>query len=64
MAGRLLIAALLYGVTLHGQASAPPATVKPFPPGLSGTLVFQSDIPGPDIPDGRIHIFTLDLATG
>lgn len=29
-----------------------------------GTLVFQSDIPGPDNPDGRIHIFTLDLATG
>ena len=64
MAGRLLIAALLYGVTLYAQTSAPPATVKPFPTGLSGTLAFQSDIPGPDNPDGRIHIFTLDLATG
>ena len=64
MAGRLLIAALLCGATLHGQTSAPPAAAKPFPAGLSGTLVFQSDIRGPDNPDGRIHIFTLDLASG
>jgi TolB protein len=64
MAGRLLIAALLYGVTLHGQTSAPPSTVQPWPTGVIGTLAFQSDKPGPDNPDGRIHIFTLDLATG
>jgi Tol biopolymer transport system component len=31
---------------------------------LSGTLLFQSDRPGPDNPDGRSHLFTIDLATG
>jgi Tol biopolymer transport system component len=62
--GRLLITALLFGVTLHGQASAPPSAVTPFPSGLSGTLVFHSDRPGPDNPDARNHIFTIDLATG
>lgn len=64
MLGRLLIAALLFTTTLYGQASAPPSAVKPFPGGLAGTLVFQSDMPGPDNPDARNHIFTIDLAGG
>jgi len=60
VAGVLLLAV----ATLVTQASPPPATVKPFPAGLTGTLVFQSDIPGADNPDGRAHLFTIDLATG
>ena len=63
MIGRLLIAVVLSGATLVGQASVVPATVTPFPSGLTGTLVFSSDLRGPDNPDGRNHIFTLDLAT-
>ena len=46
------------------QAPALPQTVTPLPPGLSGTLVFQSDLRGPDNPEGRNHIFALNLATG
>lgn len=41
-----------------------PAVVNPFPAGLSGTLVFQSDIPGPDNPDARSHIYTIDVSNG
>ena len=65
MTGRLLVAALLFATTtLLGQTSPVPSAVGPFPAGLSGTLVFQSDRPGPDNPDGRNHIFTIDLAGG
>ena len=46
------------------QSPARPAIVKPFPTGLSGTLVFHSDLRGPDNPQGRGRIYTLDLATG
>ena len=46
------------------QTPARPAVVKPFPTGLSGTLVFHSDLRGPDNPEGRGRIYTLDLATG
>ena len=63
MLGRLLIAALLLGATLNGQTSVLPATVTPFPAGLTGTLVFHSDLRAPDNPDGRNHLFTIDLAT-
>ena len=63
MLGRLLIAALLLGATLTGQTSVLPATVTPFPAGLNGTLVFHSDVRAPDNPDGRNHLFTIDLAT-
>jgi TolB protein len=64
MTGRLLAAALLFSTTtLLGQSSAP-STAKPFPAGLSGTIVFQSDVRGPDNPDGRNHIFAMDLASG
>jgi TolB protein len=40
------------------QSGNLPAAVSPFPAGLSGELVFQSDI------DGRPKIFKLDLASG
>lgn len=63
-AGRFLIAAVLFAATRSGETSAVPAAVKPFPAGLSGTLVFQSDIGGPDNPQGRAHLYTIDLATG
>src|SRR6187397_3215525 len=46
------------------SAQAGPSLARPFPTGLTGTLAFQSDRPGPDNPDGRSHIFTIDLATG
>ena len=65
MVGRLFISAVLaLGTTLGAQTSPPPAAAKPFPGGLSGTLAFQSDVRGPDNPDGRNHIFTIDLASG
>jgi TolB protein len=38
--------------------------VTPFPGGLRGTLVFQSDIRSADNPHGRAHIYTIDLSTG
>jgi TolB protein len=63
MVGRLLIVAVLFGTTLHGQTSALPSAVSPFPTGLTGTLLFSSDRRGPDNPDGRNHLFTLELAT-
>jgi len=59
---RLSGLALLFSVF---SAAAPlPSAVKPFPTGLRGTLVFQSDIRGPENPQGRAHIYTIDLSTG
>jgi Tol biopolymer transport system component len=51
---------LLAGASALPLAQAPrlPQPVAPFPPGLAGTLVFQSDIAG------RPGIYTLDLAKG
>jgi len=49
---------------LAAQSPSLPQIVAPFPRGLSGTLVFQSDLAGPDNPQGRTRIYTLDLATG
>jgi Tol biopolymer transport system component len=46
------------------ETAALPAAVKPFPAGLSGTLVFHSDLRGPGNPEGRSRIYTLDLAKG
>jgi Tol biopolymer transport system component len=46
------------------QAPSKPDIVTPFPSGLRGTLLFQSDRPAPDNPDGRSHLFTLDLSSG
>ena len=64
MLGRLLdCSSAASAATLIGQTSVLPATVAPFPTGLTGTLVFHSDLRAPDNPDGRNHIFTIDLAT-
>lgn len=46
------------------QAPSLPQAVTPWPAGLGGTLVFQSDRPGPDNPSHRNHIFTIDVGTG
>lgn len=62
--GRLLIALLCCCAGLSAQSATRPQAVQPIPAGLTGTLVFQSDISGPDNPQGRAHIYTIDLATG
>lgn len=54
---------LLFAAGL-AQAPAQPSPATPFPAGLGGTLVFQSDVRGPDNPEARNHIFTIDLASG
>lgn len=59
---RVLLSLALAGAIT--QAPAAPSTVQPFPAGLSGTLLFQSDKPAPDNPDGRSHLFTIDLRSG
>jgi len=59
---RLFLGAFLAGALF--QAPALPSAAKPFPSGLSGTLLFQSDRPAPDNPEGRSHLFTIDLAGG
>ena len=46
------------------MAGAQPVAVSPFPSGLSGTLAFQSDVTSPSNPNGRVKIYTIDLATG
>lgn len=61
---RTILTALLFATTLSAQAPGGPSAAKPFPTGLTGTLAFQSDLRGADNPDGRNHIFTIDLATG
>ena len=62
--GRLLLT-LLFGATLTAApVGSVPSAVKPFPSGLRGTLVFQSDIRGAGNPYGRAHIYTIDLSTG
>ncbi|MFA5909698.1 MAG: DPP IV N-terminal domain-containing protein [Vicinamibacterales bacterium] len=55
---------VLAASTVTGQSPATPRIVTPFPTGLSGTLAFQSDLAGPDNPQGRTRLYTLDLATG
>lgn len=60
---RILTALFLAGGVLW-QSPAVPQAVSPFPRGLAGTLAFMSDRRAPDNPDGRNHIFALDLATG
>lgn len=44
--------------------AAQPAAVSPFPRGLSGTLAFQSDIVTATNANGRVRLYTIDLATG
>ena len=45
-------------------AGAQPTAVAPFPRGLSGTLAFQSDKIAPSNPNGRVRLYTINLATG
>jgi len=61
---RSLLTALVLSATLVAQGSPLPQAVKPFTIGLSGSLVFQSDLRAADNPDGRNHIFTIDLSNG
>ncbi len=62
---RTIVLILLLGVAqLAAQAPAIPQVVADFPKGLTGTLVFQSDLAGPDNPQGRTRLYTLDLVTG
>lgn len=56
-AGLLGTAGALAGIQAPPSNRAPEA-VRPFPPGLSGTLVFESDV------SGRPAIYTLTLADG
>ena len=60
----LLMSLVLLPINVGGQAPAVPAVVRPFPTGLTGTLVFHSDLRGPGNPEGRSRIYTLDLAKG
>jgi Tol biopolymer transport system component len=61
MARALVLTLLLFTATLVAQSPGMPQAVAGFPSGLKGTIVFQSDIRSADNPDGRNHIFTLDL---
>lgn len=61
---RVIGVALLLSCGLAAQAPAVPQVAASFPRGLTGTLVFQSDLAGPDNPQGRTRIYTLNLATG
>jgi TolB protein len=45
-------------------ADAQPSAVSPFPRGLSGTLVFQSDARSATNPSGKNKIYTLNLSSG
>ncbi|MEP7118648.1 MAG: hypothetical protein ABI880_13745 [Acidobacteriota bacterium] len=62
LAAALLAAGLMAATVDPGHTQAPgirlPEAVRPFPPGLSGTLVFESDVAG------RPAIYTLALDTG
>lgn len=56
--------ALLCVAAPLAQSTPVPAAVSPFPRGLSGTIAFQSDFRSSSNPNGRIRIYTIDLATG
>jgi TolB protein len=56
--------ALLCAAVPSAQAPQVPAAVSPFPRGLTGVIAFQSDLRSPANPDGRIRLYTIDLATG
>jgi Tol biopolymer transport system component len=58
----MLAAALLW--LSVPQTAAQPTAVSPFPRGLSGTLAFQSDARSASNPNGRVKIYTIDLASG
>ena len=60
----IFLATWLVGATVVAQSPAVPTAVAPFPQGLTGTIVFHSDRRAPDNPDGRNHIFSINLAGG
>ena len=62
MIQRVLVIALL--LLAAREAVAQPTAVSPFPRGLSGTLAFQSDKVTSSNPNGRVRLYTIDLATG
>jgi Tol biopolymer transport system component len=64
MARFVVLSLLLAFGRVTAQTPATPRLVDPFPKGLTGTLVFQSDLAGPDNPQGRTRIYTMNLATG
>lgn len=45
-------------------AAAQPSAVSPFPRGLTGTVAFQSDARSTSNGEGRVRLYTIDLATG
>ena len=45
-------------------ADAQPSAVSPFPGGLSGTIAFQSDTRSASNPNGRVRLYTINLASG
>ena len=57
----LATALLLVAASMTG---AQPMAVSPFPRGLTGTLAFQSDARSTTNPNGRVKIYTIDLANG
>ena len=56
-----LVLLLMIGAS---RTDAQPAAVSPFPSGLSGTLAFQSDTRSAANLNGRVRLFTLNLANG
>jgi Tol biopolymer transport system component len=63
VARRIVAATALLWLTASA-AEAQPTAVSPFPRGLSGTIAFQSDARGQTNPNGRVKIYTIDLASG
>lgn len=57
------IALLLIGASVAGAQPGPTA-VSPFPPGLSGTLAFQSDARTASNPNGLVKIYAIELTSG
>jgi TolB protein len=58
----VIVATLLLSVS-SAFAQDGPAAVSPFPRDLEGVLAFQSDIKTAFNPNGRVKIYTIDLAT-
>lgn len=56
--------ALLSILAFSSHANAQPEPATPFPDGLAGTIAFQSNTPSPSNPDGRVRLYTIDLANG
>ena len=61
---RILVLSTAVAITGFTQTQPVPATANPYPQGLTGTLAFMSDLRAADNPEGRNHIFALDLASG